>query len=132
MNGQAVTYRPAAAAAQASALEQLEDDVDDEDGDDSEGELPVHLRDCADAPKPPPGAIHPSLGSELHDSAQCKRCCFFPRGRCTNGYNCEFCHYEHEKRKRKNKKKKKKDNAAVVLGAVVQQPASMVRMVGQG
>ena len=70
------------------------------------------------------------------------RCCFFPRGRCTNGsahvdsigqsfarpcssgahvvaiggrYNCEFCHYEHEKRKRKNKKKiKKKDNASQI------------------
>ena len=27
---------------------------------------------------------------------------------CRYRYNCEFCHYEHEKRKRKNKKKIKK------------------------
>lgn len=37
----------------------------------------------------------------------CRRCCFFPRGRCLNGYDCEFCHYEHDKRKRKNKTKKR-------------------------
>jgi len=52
--------------------------------------------------KPPPGALHPSLGSEAHEAGGCKTCCFFPRGRCMNGYNCEFCHYEHEKRKREN------------------------------
>lgn len=76
-----------------------------------------------------------SLGSAFHESGNCKRCCFFPRNRpdrqlvrwphmlvmhvphmllenfpcrCLNGYECEFCHYEHEKRKRKNKKNKKK------------------------
>jgi hypothetical protein len=57
--------------------------------------VPPHMRNLADAPQPPPGAIHPSMGSEAHNSGQCKRCCFFPRGRCTNGYNCEFCHYDH-------------------------------------
>lgn len=28
-----------------------------------------------------------------------------------NGYECEFCHYEHDKRKRKNKTKKRADAA---------------------
>lgn len=61
--------------------------------------------------EPPPGAQHPSLGSEGHNDSTCKRCCFYPRGRCLNGYDCQFCHYDHEKRKRKNKKKKKKDGS---------------------
>jgi len=90
---------------------------DDEAEEDSDGEVPPEQRNMEDAPKPPPGALHPSEGSEAHESGTCKRCCFYPRGRCTNGYNCEFCHYEHEKRKRKNKKKKKKDNAAAVVTA---------------
>jgi len=52
----------------------------------------------------PPGEL-PSLGSMKHAEGLCKRCCFYPKGRCNNGYDCEFCHYEHEKRKRKKKKK---------------------------
>jgi len=47
----------------------------------------------------------PSVGSAKHDEGLCKRCCFFPKGRCHNGYECEFCHLEHDKRKRKKKKK---------------------------
>jgi len=47
----------------------------------------------------------PSVGSALHAEGLCKRCCFFPKGRCLNGKDCEFCHFEHEKRKRKKKKK---------------------------
>lgn len=47
----------------------------------------------------------PSLGSAKHAEGLCKRCCFFPKGRCLNGRECEFCHFEHEKRKRKKKKK---------------------------
>lgn len=49
----------------------------------------------------------PSLGSAKHAEGLCKRCCFFPKGRCLNGRDCEFCHLEHEKRKRKKKKKKR-------------------------
>eukprot|EP00435_Cladocopium_sp_Y103_P031946 s4238_g8.t1 len=30
----------------------------------------------------------------------CKRCCFHPKGRCSNGYECRFCHFEHDKSKR--------------------------------
>jgi hypothetical protein len=56
----------------------------------------------------PPAAVSgalPSVGSALHSEGSCKRCCFFPKGRCQNGHSCEFCHFEHEKRKRKKKKK---------------------------
>jgi len=45
----------------------------------------------------------PSLGSLGHFAGQCSRCCFFPKGRCLNGYDCRFCHFEHEKRHRKKK-----------------------------
>jgi hypothetical protein len=59
------------------------------------------------APRGPlakPGEM-PSIGSAKHNDGLCKRCCFFPKGRCTNGFDCEFCHLEHDKRKRKKKKK---------------------------
>lgn len=42
----------------------------------------------------------------MHDEGSCKRCCFFPRNRCTNGQDCEFCHYEHEKRTSSKRKSK--------------------------
>jgi len=32
---------------------------------------------------------------------------FFPKGRCSNGFNCPFCHFAHEKRKSGKTKKKK-------------------------
>eukprot|EP00747_Dinoflagellata_sp_TGD_P190927 gnl/TRDRNA2_/TRDRNA2_53574_c0_seq1.p1 gnl/TRDRNA2_/TRDRNA2_53574_c0~~gnl/TRDRNA2_/TRDRNA2_53574_c0_seq1.p1 ORF type:complete len:334 (-),score=44.47 gnl/TRDRNA2_/TRDRNA2_53574_c0_seq1:157-1158(-) len=47
----------------------------------------------------------PSIGSYAHLSGQCSRCCFHPKGRCSNGYSCQFCHYDHEKRPRNGKKK---------------------------
>jgi len=53
----------------------------------------------------PPGAKHPSLGSEGHHAGKCRRCCFFSRGRCANGYECRFCHYVHEKPKQKRKRR---------------------------
>lgn len=49
----------------------------------------------------------PSIGSARHWTGACDRCCFHPKGRCLNGYNCEHCHFDHEKRKRKSKKKNK-------------------------
>jgi len=48
----------------------------------------------------------PSIGSDNHELGTCKRCCFFPKGRCTNGYDCEFCHYDHAKRIRKKKRRR--------------------------
>jgi len=115
--------RPAAAGAlkaqRLNAVEQEAGSKDshsegDDDGDDDSDEGDQPKINIEDAPKPPPGALHPSLGSANHSEGTCKRCCFFPRNRCLNGYNCEFCHYEHEKRKRKSKKSKKKgkDSAA--------------------
>ncbi|CAJ1435757.1 unnamed protein product [Effrenium voratum] len=41
----------------------------------------------------------PSKGSIEHASGNCKRCNFFPKGRCQNGKNCTFCHLPHPKRK---------------------------------
>jgi len=49
----------------------------------------------------------PSIGSASHFSGICDRCCFHPKGRCLNGFNCQHCHFDHDKRKRKNKKKSK-------------------------
>lgn len=48
----------------------------------------------------------PSAGSVAHGEGSCRRCCFFPKGRCNNGQDCQFCHFSHEKRRPKNKKKK--------------------------
>lgn len=115
--------RPAAGSAGSSAVppaplgrvEQEDSNAEEEAEDDSDGDAPQQqqqpLRSPEDVPKPPPGALHPSIGSESHEEGTCKRCCFFPRNRCNNGYDCDFCHYEHEKRKRKNKKSKKKNKA---------------------
>jgi len=108
---QPVQYSRAVIQASPIPWEDMEDEGDSDE--DAEGQqMKDPARRPEDAPKPPPGALHPSMGSEGHAAGTCKRCCFFPRGRCTNGYECEFCHYDHEKRKRKNKKKKKKDSAA--------------------
>jgi hypothetical protein len=78
------------------------DDVDSSDDDDSSDE------DLGLCPTYAEDAPLPSAGSALHCEGTCKRCCFFPKGRCNNGYDCQFCHFAHEKRKPKNKKKKKK------------------------
>jgi len=90
-----------------------DEDDDDESVAESEAALQPTSRAPEDVPRPPPGALHPSLGSEAHASGGCKRCCFFPRGRCMNGYECGFCHYDHDKRKRKNKKRKTKGSPTV-------------------
>jgi len=75
------------------------DEVDSTNG----TRAPSDLR-TSGTPSSPSGPL-PSMGSAQHAEGACKRCCFFPKGRCQNGYNCEFCHFEHEKRKRKKKKK---------------------------
>mmetsp|Transcript_70544 Transcript_70544/g.131976 ORF Transcript_70544/g.131976 Transcript_70544/m.131976 type:complete len:399 (+) Transcript_70544:166-1362(+) len=92
-------------ASKAVAPDDKENDDDDEesDGDDSETERIRILVEKGELP---------SMGSKRHLEGQCKRCCFFPKGRCLNGYDCEFCHFEHEKRRRKKKKKKSKAAAA--------------------
>mmetsp|Transcript_81511 Transcript_81511/g.235545 ORF Transcript_81511/g.235545 Transcript_81511/m.235545 type:complete len:420 (+) Transcript_81511:99-1358(+) len=42
----------------------------------------------------------PSAGSALHADGTCTQCCFFAKGRCRNGIDCEFCHLPHDKRAR--------------------------------
>jgi len=71
---------------------------DDGESSDDEGRCPMYSESAA----------IPSMGSAMHRDGTCKRCCFFPKGRCNNGYDCQFCHFAHEKRKPKNKKKKKR------------------------
>lgn len=116
----------ATATTQDAGGEKCGEDEDGED-DDEEGES----GDERPRPTPvPPGEL-PSLGSAKHAEGLCKRCCFFPKGRCLNGHDCEFCHYEHEKRKRKKKKKSKQkegsgseaDEVSTPSGAM-QQPST--------
>jgi len=45
----------------------------------------------------------PSVGSEGHFDGSCKRCAFFPKGRCQNGKDCSHCHFPHEARSRLRK-----------------------------
>jgi len=70
----------------------------DEDDDEDLGLCPIYTE----------GAALPSAGSAGHADGSCRRCCFFPKGRCNNGEDCQFCHFAHEKRKGKAKKKKSK------------------------
>lgn len=64
----------------------------------------------------------PSKGSQGHDTGECKRCCFFPKGRCTNGYECEFCHFDHEKRMRKKRPKPLDGASEIALGNICPTP----------
>lgn len=45
----------------------------------------------------------PSVGSVGHVDGSCKRCAFFPKGRCNNGKDCTHCHFEHLPRSRLRK-----------------------------
>jgi len=75
-----------------------------DDGEDCSGDEDEDVFVC---PEYSEGAPLPSAGSAEHGEGSCRRCCFFPKGRCNNGYDCSFCHFAHEKRKPKNKKKSK-------------------------
>jgi len=46
----------------------------------------------------------PSVGSVGHDDGSCKRCAFFPKGRCQNGKDCTHCHFAHLPRSRLRKR----------------------------
>lgn len=50
----------------------------------------------------------PSIGSLQHFTGECKRCNFFPKGRCQNGKNCTFCHFSHDKRKPSRQEKRER------------------------
>jgi len=53
----------------------------------------------------------PSVGSTLHAAGECRRCNFFPKGRCQNGRDCPFCHFPHEKRKPSRQEKRERQAA---------------------
>jgi len=46
----------------------------------------------------------PSVGSAGHADGSCKRCAFFPKGRCQNGADCGHCHFPHMQRSRLRKR----------------------------
>jgi len=72
----------------------------------SEISSPMKISDSPETPSfMSPEALKdlPSLGSLGHCAGLCKRCCFHEKGRCLNGYNCRFCHFDHDKRQRKKK-----------------------------
>eukprot|EP00927_Polykrikos_kofoidii_P054370 TRINITY_DN48795_c0_g1_i1.p1 TRINITY_DN48795_c0_g1~~TRINITY_DN48795_c0_g1_i1.p1 ORF type:complete len:745 (-),score=108.53 TRINITY_DN48795_c0_g1_i1:284-2518(-) len=50
----------------------------------------------------------PSVGSALHSLGNCRRCNFFPKGKCKNGRECTFCHFPHEKRKLSRQEKRER------------------------
>lgn len=60
------------------------------------------------------GADLPSVGSAKHGSGACRKCCFFPKGRCSNGAECGYCHFAHDERRLKKKNKKKKASNATM------------------
>lgn len=57
-----------------------------------------------------PSLVHggrlPSVGSAGHADGTCKRCAFFPKGRCKNGEDCTHCHFEHPKPLRSRRRKR--------------------------
>jgi hypothetical protein len=87
-----------------------EDEEEDEDADDELDLALGHPANCHSTNNAFDSAWYsklPSIGSANHFTGTCDRCCFHPKGRCLNGYDCQHCHFDHEKRKRKNKKKTK-------------------------
>jgi hypothetical protein len=53
----------------------------------------------------------PSAGSARHAFGECRRCNFFAKGRCRNGYDCIFCHLPHERRKLSRQEKREQQAA---------------------
>eukprot|EP00929_Paragymnodinium_shiwhaense_P032240 TRINITY_DN17908_c0_g1_i1.p1 TRINITY_DN17908_c0_g1~~TRINITY_DN17908_c0_g1_i1.p1 ORF type:complete len:444 (+),score=80.66 TRINITY_DN17908_c0_g1_i1:80-1411(+) len=59
----------------------------------------------------------PSWGSRLHASRECRRCNFFPKGRCGNGKDCQFCHLPHLKKKPSRQEKRARQVVASLNAA---------------
>lgn len=51
-------------------------------------------------------SVLPSMGSSQHILGECRRCNFFAKGRCRNGFDCPFCHYPHDRRKLSRQEKR--------------------------
>lgn len=65
----------------------------------SEASSPVSASELPSDVLPADVELLPSKGSAGHGDGNCRRCNFFPKGRCQNGYDCTFCHFPHEKQK---------------------------------
>jgi hypothetical protein len=68
----------------------------------------------------------PSMGSAAHATGECKRCNFFPKGRCSNGKNCQFCHFPHDKRKPSRQEKRERRAAWLDQNGMPQDDSSNV------
>lgn len=81
----------------ASSMEETVEDIVEEDMDPSDDGTSDSGSSLAGACAA--GGL-PSVGSALHASGTCSRCCFFLKGRCRNGVSCQFCHLPHDRRSR--------------------------------
>lgn len=66
----------------------------------------------------------PSVGSKGHATNECKRCAFFPKGRCRNGASCEHCHFPHEDRAKDRRKRRSRRKGAVQDQALGETPVA--------
>jgi len=78
-------------------------DKDDESADDGDDEAMLKLQAMEETAKV---EGLPSIGSAEHASGQCRRCNFFAKGRCRNGFDCVFCHFPHDRRKLSRQEKR--------------------------
>jgi len=92
----AATFRNASEAPDAGTWKGLEHHVEGWKGKTLDGDNVLVEKNLAEMNYLATGQF-PSVGSASHFSGDCRRCCFFPKGRCTNGQSCEFCHFEHDK-----------------------------------
>lgn len=69
-------------------------------GEDSNKDEQTGSTGGSDSDSPMASTALPSIGSALHASGKCSRCCFYLKNRCRNGINCQFCHLPHERRSR--------------------------------
>jgi len=53
----------------------------------------------------------PSFGSAQHSAGECRRCNFFAKGRCRNGFDCIFCHLPHDRHKLSRQEKREQKAA---------------------
>jgi len=88
------------------------DEGSDDDAEEEDGFSPLASDENELSPHTPgPSSMKnlgplPSIGSAEHVLGTCKRCNFYPKGRCQNGANCTFCHYSHDKRKPSRQEKR--------------------------
>mmetsp|Transcript_64005 Transcript_64005/g.152624 ORF Transcript_64005/g.152624 Transcript_64005/m.152624 type:complete len:290 (+) Transcript_64005:2-871(+) len=89
-----------------AAEEQEEDDNHDEESADGERDADGDVEGLQSIREQVERGDLPSVGSLLHLEGCCKRCAFFPKGTCENGYECEYCHFPHPKRRSKRSAKR--------------------------